>query len=76
MRKQIAFVAPWLAAAAVGGALALASPAAADTNPGVPYGGNNGTNAPALHRDPSTFGVHSDDHDEIDQSAGSFDVPF
>jgi hypothetical protein len=76
MRKQIVFVAPWLAAAAIGAALALSASAAADTNPAVPYGGDNSANSPAMHRDPSTFGVHSDDHDEIDQSAGSFDVPF
>ena len=76
MRKPIAFVAPWLAVAAIGGALALAPLASADTNPGVPYGGSTGSNSPAMRRDPSTFGVHSDDHDEIDQSAGSVDVPF
>lgn len=76
MRKQIALVTPWLAAAAIGGALALAPLAGATTDPGTPYSGNNGSNSPAMHRDPSSFGVHSDDHDEIDQSAGSFDVPF
>ena len=76
MRTKIALVAPWLAAATIGGALALAPLAGADTNPGVPYGGSNGANAPAMHRDPSTFGWHSDDHDDIDQSAGGVDIPF
>jgi hypothetical protein len=76
MRKQIAFVAPWLAAAAVAGALALAPLASANTDPGGSYGGNGGPNSPGMHRDPSTFGWHSDDHDETDGSAGGFDVPF
>lgn len=75
MRTKIALVTPWLAAAAIGGAIALAPLASADTNPGESYGSNS-ANAPAKHRDPSTFGVHSDDHDETDQTAGSVDIPF
>ncbi|MEZ0051618.1 hypothetical protein ABIA30_002626 [Mycobacterium sp. MAA66] len=76
MRTKIALVAPWLAIAAAGGAIALAPLASADTDPGVPSGGNTGANSSALHRDPSSFGWHSDDHDETDGSAGGFDVPF
>jgi len=38
MKRIIKHVAPWLAAAAVGGAIALAPIASADTNPLVPYG--------------------------------------
>ncbi len=76
MRAKIALVAPWLAAAAIGTAVALAPLANADTNPGVPYDGNSGANAPAMHRDPTTFGCHWDNHDETDGSAGCVDVPF
>jgi hypothetical protein len=40
MKRIIKYVAPWLAASAVGGAIALAPIASADTKPLVPYGPN------------------------------------
>jgi hypothetical protein len=40
MKKTLKHVAPWLAASAIGGAIALAPIASADTNPLVPYGPN------------------------------------
>ena len=39
-KTTIKYIAPWLAAAAIGGAIALAPIASADTNPLVPYGTN------------------------------------
>ena len=69
--KAIQYVAPWLAAAAIGGAVALApvasaagpaasAPAAtagtAGTDPLVPFGTNP--------RSPYDFGYHVSDHDE------------
>ncbi|HEX7427108.1 MAG TPA: hypothetical protein VF328_09135 [Mycobacterium sp.] len=39
MKTTIKHIAPWLAAAAIGGAIALAPVASADTNPAVPYSG-------------------------------------
>ena len=36
-KTTIKYIAPWLAAAAIGGAIALAPIASADTNPLVPY---------------------------------------
>ena len=38
MKTAIKYIAPWLAAAAIGGAIALAPIASAVTNPLVPYG--------------------------------------
>jgi hypothetical protein len=38
MKTSIKYIAPWLAAAAIGGAIALAPIASADTDPTVPYG--------------------------------------
>jgi hypothetical protein len=81
--KAIKYVAPWLAAAAIGGAVALAplasaaSPAAsapaaaagtAGTDPLVPFGTNP--------RSPYDFGYHVSDHDEANTTNGQVDVPF
>lgn len=76
MRRKLRYVAPPLAIATLAVVLALTPSANAEANPDVPYGGNMGANSPALQRDPSTFGVHADNHDEVDRSAGSYDVPF
>lgn len=38
MKTTIKYVAPWLAAAVIGGAIALAPIASADTDPATPYG--------------------------------------
>jgi len=76
MRAKIALVAPWLAAAAIGGAVALAPLANADSDSKLWYDGNSGPNASAVHRDPTDFGWHSDNHDDDNGTAGSVDVPF
>jgi len=81
--KAIKYVAPWLAAAAIGGAVALAPtagaatpPAAvsaaatgtAGTDPLVPFGTNP--------HSPYVFGYHTSDHDESNTTNGQVDVPF
>jgi hypothetical protein len=81
--KTIKFVAPGLAAAAIGGAIALAPIAAAatasapahhtpagspDTDPLVPYGTDP--------QSPYVFGYHSSDHDGANTTNGQVDVPF
>jgi hypothetical protein len=68
MKATIKHVAPWLAAAAIGGAIALAPIASADTNPAVPYGTNP--------QSPYVLGFHVSNHDEADQTNGAVDVPF
>jgi hypothetical protein len=81
--KSIKFVASGLAAAAIGGAIALAPIAAAatpsapthhtpaaspDTDPLVPYGTDP--------QSPYVFGYHSSDHDDANTTNGQVDVPF
>ena len=61
------YIAPWLAAAAIGGAIALAPIASADTNPLVPYGTN--PHVPSL-------GYHESNHEEANTTNGFIDVPF
>ena len=68
MKGTIKYVAPWLAAAAIGGAIALAPIASADTNPLVPYGTNPTS--------PYAPGYHVDNHDEANTTNGFLDVPF
>jgi hypothetical protein len=61
-------VAPWLAAAAIGGAIALSPIASADTDPLVPYG-----------TDPHSsyvLGYQVSNHDEANTSNGQLDLPF
>ena len=60
-------LAPWLAAAAIGGAIALAPIANADTNPLVPYGTDSTTTVPDYH---------VDNHDEANTTNGFVDTPF
>jgi hypothetical protein len=81
--KAIKSVAPWLAAAAIGGAVALApiasaaapsatttqsTPTAGGTDPLVPYGTDP--------HSPYVFGYHVSDHDEANTTNGQVDVPF
>jgi hypothetical protein len=68
MKRTIKYVAPWLAAAAIGGAITLAPIASADTNPLVPYGTN--PTSPYAPR------YHVDNHDEVNTTNGFLDVPF
>ena len=67
MKTTVKYIAPWLAAAAIGGAIALAPIANADTNPHVPYGTNPTSTVP---------GYHVDNHDEASTTNGFVDVPF
>ena len=68
MKTTIKSIAPWLAAAAIGGAIALAPAAGADTSPLVPYGTN-----PQV---PYVVGHHTSNHDEADTTNGQLDLPF
>ena len=67
MKTTIKYIAPWLAAAAIGAAIGVAPIASADTNPLVPYG----TNPPV----PSQ-GFHESNHDEANTTNGFIDAPF
>ncbi len=83
MTTTIKYVAPWLAAAAIGGAIALApiasaaspstatthsAPAAAGTDPLVPYGTD-----PQV---PYRLGYINPNHDEGNTTNGEVDLPF
>jgi hypothetical protein len=82
MKTTIKYVAPWLAAAAIGGAIALApiasaatppapsatQPARAGTDPLVPFGTDP--------HSPYVFGYHVSDHDEANTTNGQVDLPF
>ena len=68
MQSTIKSTAPWLAAAAIGGAIALAPVASADSDPLVPYGTN-----PQV---PYVLGFHESNHDEADTTNGQLDLPF
>ena len=61
------YIAPWLAAAAIGGAIALAPIANADTDPLVPYG---------THPTNTMPGYHVDNHDEASTTNGFVDPSF
>ena len=68
MKTLTKYAAPWLALAAIGGAIALAPIASADTNPVVPYGTNP--------HSPYILGFHVSKHDEADNTNGAVDAPF
>lgn len=82
MKSMIKYVAPWLAAAAMGGAIVLApiasaatsptathsAPASAGTDPLVPFGTDP--------QSPYVFGYHVSNHDEANTTNGQVDVPF
>jgi hypothetical protein len=85
MRKSTQYVAPWLAAFAIGGALALTPianaathsvPVAAAATPEVPGGTDPlvpyGTNPHAPYR----LGYIDSNHDEANTSNGQLDLPF
>ena len=67
MKTTIKYIAPWLAAAAIGAAIALAPIASADTNSAVPYGTD--PHIPSL-------GYQVSNHDEANTTNGFIDVPF
>jgi hypothetical protein len=58
MKTSIKYATPWLAAAAMGAAIALAPIASADTDPAVPYGTNPTS--------PAIFGYHTWIGDDVD----------
>jgi hypothetical protein len=68
MKTTIKYIAPWLAAAAIGGAIALAPIASANTNPAVPFGTDP--------HSPYVLGYHESNHDEANTTNGFVDVPF
>jgi hypothetical protein len=78
MKASIKYVAPWLAAAAIGGAVVFAPIAGAATQPApvgsagtdplVPYGTNPQT--------PYRLGYINPNHDEGNTTNGEVDVPF
>ena len=68
MRIKLNHIIPGLAAAAIGGAIALAPIATADADPLVPYGTN-----PQV---PYMLGHHESNHDEADTTNGQLDLPF
>jgi hypothetical protein len=61
-------VIPALALAAAAAAIALAPIAGAETNPLVPYGTNP--------QPQTSVGMHTSNHDEVDTTNGSIDLPF
>ena len=68
MKTMTKYIAPWLAAAAIAGAVGLAPVASADTDPLVPYGTNPDV--------PYVLGFHESNHDEANTTNGFVDVPF
>jgi hypothetical protein len=67
MKTTIKYISPWLAAAAIGAAIAFAPTANADTNPVVPYGTNPTS--------PYIFGYHTS-NEVADATNSEVDVPF
>jgi hypothetical protein len=65
--KTIKYFVPWLAAATIDGAIAVAPIANADTDPAVPYGTNPTS--------PAIFGYHTS-NDVANPTNSEVDVPF
>jgi hypothetical protein len=84
MKATIKYLAPWMAAAAIGGAVALSPIASAATTPAPHSGpvavGTAGTDPLVPFgtdpRSPYVFGYHVSDHDESNTTNGQLDVPF
>jgi hypothetical protein len=85
MKTTIKFVAPWLAAAAIGGAVALAPIAGAatvstpDSGPAATVGTAGTDPIVPFGTDPHSpyvLGYHVSDHDEANTTNGQVDVPF
>ena len=80
--KAIKYLAPWLAAAAIGSAVALApiASAATDPAPAATTTGTAGTDPLVPFgtdpQSPHVFGYHVSDHDESNTTNGQLDVPF
>ena len=67
IKTTIKYIAPWLGAAAIGAAIALAPLASANTDPLVPNGSD-----PYV---PYQLGLHVSDQDEANTTAGQLDLP-
>jgi hypothetical protein len=85
MKTTIKYIAPWLTAAAIGGAVALAPIASAATVPTSDSGpaatvGTAGTDPIVPFgtdpHSPYVLGYHVSDHDEANTTNGQVDVPF
>lgn len=82
MKTPIKYVALWLGAAAVGGAIALAPIASAAPTPATPHNsaGSAGTDPLVPYgtdpQVPYVLGYHVSDHDEANTTNGQLDVPF
>ncbi|AGB25234.1 hypothetical protein Mycsm_05024 [Mycobacterium sp. JS623] len=85
--KTIKYIAPWLAAAAIGAAVALAPIASAATPPAPAATTGTASTAGTAGTDPLVpfgtephspyvFGYHVSDHDESNTTNGQVDVPF
>ena len=85
MNTKIKYAAPWLAAAAIGGAIAFAPIAGAATQPepvtAAPSAvGSAGTDPLVPYgtdpQVPYVLGYHVSDHDEANTTNGQLDLPF
>jgi hypothetical protein len=84
MKTTIKYVAPWLAAAAMGGAIVLApiagaaTPPAANTHVALAAGAGTDPLVPfgTDPHSPYVFGYHVSNHDEANTTNGQVDVPF
>jgi hypothetical protein len=87
MKTTVRYVAPWLAAAAIGGAIALAPIASAAIHPApiasvathpAPVSSAGTDPLVPYGTDPHvpSLGFHESNHDEADTTSGFVDVPF
>jgi hypothetical protein len=84
MKTTTRYVAPWLVAAAIGGAVALAPIASAATPPSAgtaahPAAGSDPDPLVPYGTDPQSpyvLGYHVSNHDEANTTNGQLDVPF
>ena len=87
MKRTIKHVAPWLAAAAIGGAVALAPIAGAATHPApIASAATHPAPVSSAGTDPlvpygtdpqvPSLGFHESNHDNADTTNGFVDVPF
>ena len=76
MKSTLKFVTPWLAAAAIGGAIALAPVAAAATQ-AAPTATTSAVAAPGTDPQvPQRLGYIDSNHDEANTTNGQVDLPF
>jgi hypothetical protein len=83
MKNTVKYFAPWVAAAAIGAALALAPIAGAAVSP-TPHSGPAATSAGTdplvpfgtYPHSPYVFGYHTSNHDESNTTNGQLDTAF